>query len=898
MQFTVPSKSPRAAAESADAPTRPAVDGLLTAACAHCGLVVPPALVEPTAAEQYCCGGCRAVRAALLSAGLGDYYDVRSRFGASAPREPARTSERSYASFDRDHFHNEHVRLRATSGTDASLAEVDFLLEGVRCAACVWLVERLPRILPGVHAASLRLRDARVTLTYDPQRIQLSAIAERLDSLGYPVHPARREAERALAQSAERRLLIELGVAAVAAGNAMLVAFALYSGASGDLAPEHAALFRWTGLGLGWLSLVWPGRRFLRGALAALRTRATNLDLPIALALVAGALAGTWNTVTGRGESYFDSLTVLVFLLLAGRYIQARQQRFAADAVDLTRALTPVGCRVVREGPSSADGPQDGDADDGDANGGDADGGERLGERIEEITVGELVTGDLVEVLSGEPIPADGTIERGSSRVDRALLTGESEPVRVDVGDTVHAGCQNVGAILRVRVVEVGAASRIGRLLDLVRTGLAQKPPIERFTDRIAGWFVAILSSLAFATFGVWAALAGAGVAVDHTVALLIVACPCALGLVTPLTLAVAVGRAARDGILVKDAAVFERLARGGELLLDKTGTITRGAPTPVTWTRAPLAPCTLSECVTDVTLQGEVALLEAASRHPLARALASAYSEHVAIGARALDVEERLDGGIQGRILGRVLRVGSLAHLASRGVTPCTALDLEARALEAAGQTVVGVARDGRLEALVGLIDAPRADARVAIAELVARGFAPEVHSGDVPGAVHRVAIEVGIDMADAHGGVEPEGKLARVRALAAEGRFVVMVGDGVNDAAALAAADVGIAVHGGAEASLAAADVYCARPGLAPLVQLVDLSRCTMSTIRRNLGVSLAYNVTAGTAAILGHVDPLVAAILMPLSSASVLALALWSIGRRSARAGNESGGTQACP
>jgi len=837
MQFSAPRAADRNATSSPPADAAPR-----TTVCAHCGLSVPAALLEPGAEQQYCCSGCRAVRETLLAAGLVDYYELRARFDDSAARAEARSSERSYAAFDRDVFQAEHVRR------DGPLHRVDLLLEGVRCAACVWLVERLPRFVPGVKSAELRLRDARVSVVYDPTALRLSEVAAKLHSIGYPVHPARSEVQRELAKRAERKLLVELGVAGVCAGNAMLVAFALYSGASGDLEDNHAALFRWTGLALGWLSILWPGQRFLRGAWAAVRTRTANLDLPIAIALVAGGLAGIWNTVTARGESYFDSLTVLVFLLLAGRYVQARQQRFAEDAVDLTRALTPVGCRVVRSGAGGA-------------------------ATVEEITVEELTVGDRVLVRAGEPFPADGVIEDGRSRVDRALLTGEAEPVAVDVGDAVHAGSQNVGGELRVRVTDVGDASRIGKLMGLVQEGLAEKPPIERFTDRIAGWFVGTVTTLAAVNFAVWVWLAGLAPAIDHTVALLIVACPCALGLATPLTLAVAVGRAARGGLLVKDAAVFERLARGGRLLLDKTGTITRGAPALTAWRG-------------DASARGAVAALERASAHPVARALAAALEPDAVPGVRATDVEERLDGGIRGRVAGRDVRVGSLEHLAGRHLRPTAELAAEARALEADGATVVGVALDGCVVAIAGLVDAPRDGARAALAALVERGFVPEVLSGDVQGAVARVAREVGLDPDVARGGVEPEGKLARVRALAAAGEPTVMVGDGVNDAAALAAAEVGIAVHGGAEASLAAADAYSSRPGLAPLVELVDLSRLTLRTIHRNLGLSLVYNGVAVAAATLGWVDPLVAAVLMPISSASVLALALLSIRRRAPR------------
>lgn len=822
--------------------------------CSHCGLPVPAGLVVPGKAgqtgepEQFCCGGCRIVYQTLRSSGLGDdYYALRSRFESSTAAEPGRATGRVYATFDREAFQDEYVtRLTGTDGS-ADLAEVDLLLEGVRCAACVWLLERLPKVLDGVVAVRLRMRDARVTITYIPSRVALSRIARELDALGYPAHPPGSDEQQQLARRTERGHLIRMGVAAVCAGNAMLVAFALYAGRADGMEESHAAFFRWIGLSLGWLSILWPGRTFLRGAWAAIRTGTGHLDLPIAIALVSGALAGTWNTVTGHGEAYFDSLTVLVFLLLVGRYIQARQQRWASDAVDLTRALTSASCRIVRE----ANTPR---------------------ESIEEITQGELAVGDIVEVRPGEPFPADGTLVSGQTRMDTALLTGESDAIAVGPGDEVHAGCQNVASVVRMRTVEVGAKSRVGRLMGLVEEGLAHKPPIERLTDRIAGVFVVVVCGLGLANFAIWIVRADLSTAIDNTVALLIVACPCALGLATPLTLAVAVGRAARSGILVKDAAVFERLVKRGRLLLDKTGTLTHGEPRLVSW-------------VGDESLRADVAAVEARSNHPIARALVRDLENDAVAGVRAHDVVEKLDGGLVGTVGARRVRVGSIEHLAGHGHALPSSLAEEARAMEDRGESVIGVACEtagaaAGVVALASLADSPRADAAPVIRELIARGWQPEILSGDVDGAVQRVAAAVGIEAA--WGRVEPEAKLARVRALQAAGDVVWMVGDGVNDAAALAAADVGVAVHGGAETSLAAADVYTSRPGLQPLQDLDALSTRTMRTIHQNLALSFTYNAVGITLAMLGLMDPLVAAILMPVSSASVLALALVSLGR----------------
>jgi len=805
-------------------------------ACAHCGLPVPAGLIEPGDAHQFCCAGCRTVFDTLRSCGLEDYYRMREALApdADVPRPP--TTGRGYEAFDTAEFAGAHVR-RDSDGT----AHIDLLLQGVHCAACVWLVERLPRVAPGVIEARLNLRDARVAVTYVPQRVRLSHIARTLDRLGYPPHPARADVARELARADERRQLVRIGVAGACAGNTMLLALAMYAGMFEGIEPQHLALLRWASLGIGLTALIWPGRVFFRGAWAALRTRTGNLDLPIALALGVGGAAGLYNTVAGVGDLYFDSLSVLVFLLLVGRYVQARQQRWARGAVDLTRALTPdVAHRV---GPD--------------------------GQATEEVTLDALRVGDTVAVRSGDLVPADGVVVHGQSTIDRALLTGEAVPEAVAVGDTVHAGTQNVGGLLRVRVEAVGTATRVGRLMALVERGLAHKPPIVRFADRVGGVFVCVVSAVAAACFVFWAWRSGVDTAVTRTVAVLIVACPCALGLATPLTLALAVGRAARRKVLVKDAAALEKLARGGRLLLDKTGTLTRGRPTLTHWHGPD-------------QLRAVVAAAQRHSRHPIGTAL----REQLVIdtpGQPAVvhDITERHDGGVTATWKGRVLRIGSPTFMGRAGAEAPAPLAQQRTELERAGHTVVYIALDREVLALAALSDAPHPGAAQDIDGLRRLGWSPGIVSGDNAPAVTRVAQQVGIDPADAAGGVDPEGKLGVVRDAAAHGP-VVMVGDGVNDAAALATADVGIAVHGGAEASLAAADVHIAEPGTAPLVELVALSRCTMRTIRRNLAVSLGYNAVAVGLACAGFIGPLAAAVIMPASSATVLAVAAWSMSR----------------
>ncbi|MEZ5977941.1 MAG: heavy metal translocating P-type ATPase [Planctomycetota bacterium] len=799
-------------------------------ACAHCGLPVPADLVDPAGGESFCCNGCRTVYATLRDLGLDGYYGVRDALRGRSEVEPARTSGNDYAVFDRESFTASNV-----APLPGGLAQVEFLLEGVHCPACVWLVERLPRAQDGVVEARLRLSDAVARVIYDPTRAKPSDVARSLDRIGYPPHPVSGTERREVDRRADRARLVRLGVAGACAGNVMLLAFALYAGRENGMEHAYQQFFRWTSLVIAAISFLWPGREFFRGALAALRTRTGNLDVPISLALLAGGVAGTINTVRGSGEIYFDSLSVLVFLLLVGRYVQQRQQRYARDAVDLTRSLVPISCRV------------------------------RRGDASVEVAVSELEPGDLVEVASGGLVPADGEVVEGEALVDQALLTGESEPVRVTVGDTVHAGTRSDGAPLLVRATAVGPNSRVGRLMEIVERGLAEKPPILRLTDRIAGWFVLVLSILATGTFAVWWSAAGLGPAVEHTVALLIVACPCALGLATPLTLAVAVGRAARRGLLVKDAAARAARARcRGRARQDGhtderatgtaewVGTRARSSSSPRSSrdrTTPRKALCAVSTRRRATSPRSRRSTTEASR---VASARGASPSVHRATSRSA----DRRGGPVSKAERGA--RGGGQHRRRGRG------------------------GRAAPVVAVAALLDRPRADAASSIEGLRRAGFATEILSGDAAGPVRRVASLLGFAEDDARGGVDPEGKLQRVRTLRARGESIVMVGDGVNDAAALAAADVGIAVHGGAETSLAAADVFASKPGLEPLLDLVALARRTLLTIRLNLGLSLGYNLVVGLLAMTGHVDALVAAIVMPISSATVLTVALGSLSR----------------
>ncbi len=734
-------------------------------ACTHCGLTVPAGLVEDVE-RSFCCEGCRTAYAIPNAHGLGSYYRFNDR------RELAvRATGRSYEEFDHPAFHDRYVRH-----VEGGRARVELYLEGVHCASCVWLVERLPLVVDGVARAELDVRRSLAVVEWYDAALPLSSVARSLDQLGYAPHPYRGVARDEIRRKEDRAMLVRIGIAGAIAINVMLAALALYSGELHGMDPTYARLFRWISCALVIPSIAWPGRVFFVGAWAALRTRSLHMDLPIAMALLAGVVRGTMNTVSDSGPVYFDGLAVLVFALLAGRFLQQRGQRLAADGAELMHSVAPLSARILEEGA------------------------------LRDIPADALLPRMILDVRAGESFGADGVVVEGRSSVNAALLTGESRPVAIAPGVRVYAGTCNVEAPVQVLVERSGESRRIAQLLQQVELAARRRAPVVLLANRMAGIFVAV-------------------------------------------------GRAARRGMLIKGADALELLARPGTLVLDKTGTLTEGAMSLVSWNGPDW-------------VKPLVFALESGSSHPLAEAFRQSWPEMEYPPAG--DARTVGGAGIEGRVSDQRVLVGS-----PKWVTDNASLgDHLRRVLDAQDATLtpVLVSVDGAVVAIAGIGDRIRDDARASLDILRAGGWRTIMLSGDAPGVVASVARSLGFSASEAIGGATPEDKLSFVEALKCSGR-VVMVGDGVNDAAAIAAAHVGIGVHGGAEACLTTADVYLARQGLAPLVELIDGAARTMRVIRLNIAFSILYNIAGAVLAVSGMLTPLLTAILMPASSLTVV-------------------------
>lgn len=787
--------------------------------CDHCGLAISPEQ-EHESSPKFCCMGCEGAYAILHAGGLDRYY----RLSEQRTRRVEVTG-RSFEEFDHAAFHELYV-----SRDDAGRATTELYLEGVHCASCVWLVERIPILDRGIVRAELDMRRALLKVEWDPQHIALSRIAVLLDRLGYTAHPFRGVTRATMRQREDRRTLMRIGVAGALAGNVMLLSFALYAGDFLGMSGEHQQLFRWLAFGLTIPALLFPGRLFLTGAWAALRSRTLHMDLPIAIALVAATIRGGINTITDSGPIYFDGVAILIFLLLVGRWLQEKGRRAATDAAELLLSLAPSVATLLTEA-----------------------GEER------ELPVAALMPGMTVRVAAGGVIPADGIILTGHSSVDASLLTGESLPIDVGPGRQVAAGTHNMAAPLTLSVTAAGSASRLARLLSELEASTTRRAPVVALANRLSGVFVAVVLMLAALTFALWVGT-DSHAAFDHAIALLVVTCPCALALATPLAVSVSVGRAARQGILIRGGEALEQLASPGVLVLDKTGTLTTGRHELTSWHgKSAWQPIILG--------------LEVGSTHPVAAGFRRAWPGRDI--PEVVNVHHAHGGGITGQVLGQDFMIGSPAFVCARASDPDRMVE---RLAHVAGTPVV-LAASGRVVATATFGDPIRPESASTLAQLRAAGWTTHLLSGDAPHVVDQVGRSLGFAPDEVHGGVSPEGKLAAIETLreSSGGRTVVMVGDGVNDAAAIAAAHVGIGVHGGAEVSLATADVHLARPGLEPLLELVNGATRTFAVIRRNMGWAILYNLVGVALAMTGHLSPLVAAILMPISSVTVV-LSSW--------------------
>ncbi len=709
-----------------------------------------------------------------------------------------------------------------TAARTGAREHVELAITGMTCASCAARIEKRLNKVEGV-TATVNFASEHATVDFDRGQVDLEDLIGAVEAAGYGAALPAAVTEGDPARPYRSRLLLAV---------VLTVPLVLFAWVASVRPPG----WEWVSLVLATPVVFYAGWPFHRAAATNARHGAATMDTLISVGTLA---AWTWSTVVLAAaistSTYFDTAGAITALILLGRYLEAGAKRRSGEAI---RALLELGAkeaRVLR------------------------DGAEVL------VPVGELVAGDRFVVRPGEKVATDGVVESGASAIDQSMLTGESVPVEVGPGDAVAGATLNSSGRIVVRATRVGASTALSQIARLVADAQAGKAPVQRLADRVSAVFVPVVVAVSVLTLLGWLVVGGAATTTAFTaaVAVIVIACPCALGLATPTALMVGTGRGAQLGIVIKGPEVLEQTRQVTTVVLDKTGTLTEG--------RMAVSAVLPAGGVTEDELLSLAAGAEDASEHPIGRAIAAHGRERLGALPEAASFSARAGLGVEAVVDGHAVVVGRPDLLADWGVRLPAGLAAEVALLEAAGSTVVGVAADGEVKGLVAVADRIKATSRQAVTELRALGLTPVLLTGDNEATARAVAAEVGIDRVLA--GVLPADKAAEVARLQAAGEVVAMVGDGVNDAPALARADLGMSIGTGTDVAIEASDITLVAGDLRAAADAIRLSRRTLSTIKGNLFWAFGYNVAAVPLAVAGLVNPIVAAAAMAFSSVFVV-------------------------
>lgn len=796
-------------------------------ACYHCGLPLPTAAQWPVEIDgqrrDMCCPGCQAAAQTIADMGLSDYYRTRSAFSATA--DSAVLIPPELLLYDLPETQKKFDLNEAS-------AEVTLSVEGIRCAACVWLIERRLARLPGLQAINLNVATERLYVRWDKALCKPSDILQAVRDIGYTAYPYDTARHDAHLRRASRTLSRQLFVAGLSMMQVMMYAVPAYISHDGTLEADMAELMRWASLLLTIPAICYSALPFFKGAYASLRQGVLGMDVPVALGIGAAFVASVIAVLQGSGDVYFDSVTMFIFLLLCSRYLELVARRKAAGALEKLQHALPVAASRMSAYPAQRE--------------------------CAMVAATQLCAGDFILVKPGEAIAVDGEIVEGSSTIDMSLLSGESLPLKKGISDILPGGAVNISQAIVLRVGKVAADSTLSQLIKLIERAGNAKPQIALWADRVAAWFVAGLLLLALAVFLFWHGHDPAR-AWPIAIAVLVVSCPCALSLATPTALAAATDRLVQQGVLIVQPHVLEILHRATHIVFDKTGTLTVGKPT-VQKVRT-FGAADRNDCLQIA------AALEASNAHPLAQAIIAAADRNKT-AMSATDVHYVTGQGVEGVIEGICYRLGSasfVGELSGRAVTHHSEV----------GMTPVYLARNDVLLARFDLADALRNDAREVINYFQSLGKTVILLSGDQDDVTQHVAAQLGIT--EAHGACLPEQKLAFVQTLQQQGKIVAMVGDGINDAAVLRAANVSFAMGSGSALAQTHADTVLLSPHLSAVSNTAEVADKTMRVIRQNLAWATCYNLLAIPAAAIGWINPWLSGIGMSVSSAVVIVNAL---------------------
>jgi Cu2+-exporting ATPase len=776
--------------------------------------------------RDFCCHGCQTVCTTIYESGMQSVYQrAPGDIALSPPPEQLQALE----SYDIPEVQQNLVK------SDGANRDAHLLVEGIHCAACVWLIENSLRRVPGVRQASVNLANKRLHLVWDSEQTNLSDLLRRLESIGYAAVPYNPETAVGALHRTNRAMIYRLSFAGFAMMNLMWISIALYSGANRG---EFRDFFHWMGLMVATPTLLYAGYPFYRNSWYGLKSGQLTMDLPIAIGLGVTYCYSLFVTLSGSrtGEVYFDTVTNLIFVILIGRYLEGMYRQQAVSSTQRLMDFQPNVATVQRDG--------------------------------EEVTVPirSVLVGERVVIRPGQKVPVDGVVLQGESAVDESMLSGESVAVGKYQGDKVSAGTLNTHGLLIVQVACGLQDTVLARIIRTVEEAQASKAPVQRLADRIVPWFVLVTLTLAACTFFAWQGQ-NFELALMAATSVMIITCPCALGMATPMSIAVASGLAARHGILIKNGLVLETLSKVTHFVFDKTGTLTEGK----------MRVCRVLSAQGGEDADALLALaaaVERCSEHHVARAIVREADSRLpkSKGPEATRFTSVPGLGVKAEVDGQEVLLGTAAWLAQHQIALNAEFKSDMETMENQAMSGIHMAVAGHHVAVFGLADRLRPDALALVTALRQAGIRMTLLSGDKRAVAEAVAEQLGGMQVIAE--VLPHDKDRVLKELQQKGECVAMVGDGVNDAPALIRADVGIALGSGMDVSVECADVVLMNSELDKVRLAVALSRRTLSTIKQNMGIAFVYNLTMVPLAMMAVVTPLVAALTMPVSSLLVVA------------------------
>ena len=840
-----------AVAEPEEAAEVPPSESRTSLACFHCGLACRDgsfALAE----KSFCCQGCRTVFELLSENGLENYYQLNQSAGVRVKQSTGRDQ---FSFLDQP-----AVRERLVDFTNDRLTKVTFHIPAIHCIACVWLLENLFRLKPGIGQSQVNFPRKEVSITFENEKLKLSELVGLLTSLGYEPELKFSDLQATRVSATPRRLWLQLGVAGFAFGNIMLFSLSAYLGLDSANGPAFRKLMGWFSLVLATPVFFYSAADYWRAAWVSLRQRLLTIDVPIAAGIVAIYSQSIFEVITGRGEGYFDSLAGLLFFLLCGKLFQQKTyDRLAFDRDYRSFFPLSVTRKLERRSPTRR----------GDES---VRTGSETGAPAEErVSLSQLSVGDRLVLRNGELIPADARLVDGPALIDYSFVTGESEPVEKKLGEYLYAGGRQIGGAIEVEMTKAVSQSYLTSLWNQDAFCKAKSDTLDNLTNRYSQRFTKLVIAIALGSAAYWAFVDSTR-AVKAFTSVLIVACPCALALAAPFALGTAVRLLGRRKVFLKNAHVVETLARVDAVVFDKTGTLTAAGAGLVAWEGTALS-------------EAEERWLYSMTRHsthPLAVRVGEAIArEHFPEPVRSF--LETAGCGMEGSVLGNEIWMGSEAWLEQRGVKELNS----SRVTKAAPSTLqpfnpstlptgsaVHIAINGQYRGCFHLASALRPEADKLIGQL-ARNYELALLSGDNAKERSRFTEVFGPD-AHLHFNQSPINKLGFIRELQQRGRTVMMVGDGLNDAGALQQSDVGVAIVENVSAFSPASDVIAASSTVPQLGEVLQFAKSTVRVVRAAFLVSAAYNVIGIVIAASGRLSPVVCAVLMPLSSITVVAFA----------------------